>query len=556
MLRSLQVKNYVLIDSLDIEFPAGLVIITGQTGAGKSILLGAISLSLGAKADASMVGDSADNCVVEAVFDMAANPEAEELLEEAGLEKPEDNLLTIRRVLSKSGRSRSFINDEPVQVGILSRLSKYLIDIHSQNETAILSDAKFQLSLLDYYAGNGELLDQSSELFSKLRAEEKELTDLRQRLDNIDREKEFNETAYRKLVEANLSDGEMEELEDELKLLSNAEDIKSGLRHIQDLFSPEEGTPITSALKESQRLLDKVSSYIPNASKLSERMESARLELDDILAEVDDMESRVDVSESRLEAVEERIALIHSLLKRHDCSTEAELIAERDRLAGLVLDSDSLEVRVSDLEKAIAKDTKALDKICQSLHAARLSALDDFALSVHSTLTSLELPDSKFKVELSDAPLSASGKDKVAFLFSATGGALADVAKCASGGERSRIMLSLKAMMAKFTAMPAMIFDEIDTGVSGSAADSMGSVICDMGKDMQVFAITHLPQVAAKGDAHYLVSKENINGRGVTTIHRITGQDRIMEIARMLSGSSITPQAIENAKALLESSAL
>lgn len=552
MLKSLQVKNFVLIDSLEINFPAGLSIITGQTGAGKSILLGAISLVLGSKADASMVGESGDNCVVEAEFEMD-DESVRAAVEEEGLEWDGGNLV-VRRVLNRSGRSRSFINDEPVQVGVLSRISSHLIDIHSQHQTLLLSNKAYQLSMLDHYAGNTGLLDECREIYTRLNSRLRELSELKSQIDAVAQQSEYNEARFRQLDQAKLVDGELEELEAEQKRLANAEEIRQNLFEAEDLLSPgdEERRPIDSMLKDVARFLERAGKYLDGTSQIAERVESSRLELDDILSEIQSLSSSVDVAPDRLEKVEARMSLMYELMRKFGCSDIASLIAERERLSGLVFGSEALEERYHDLEKLIADDRARLEKVAGKLHESRSKSMVSFSNAIQDSVRSLEMEQAVFQVSLAETEMSASGKDGITFLFSASGRNPVDVSKCASGGEMSRIMLCLKAMMARYTNMPTMVFDEIDTGVSGSVADKMGSMICNMGADMQVFAITHLPQVAAKGDAHYLVSKSiSQDGKATTAINQLSGDDRVMELARMLSGSVITPEAIANAKSLI-----
>ncbi len=555
MLSRLQVKNYVLIDSLEIDFPEGLIIITGQTGAGKSILLGALSLVTGAKADASMVSDGADNCVVEAEFD-AVDDSIRDILEENEAEWDEGHLI-IRRVVNRSGRSRAFVNDSPVPVTVLQEISSRLIDIHSQHQTLLLSDRQFQLDILDHYAGNGRLRTECSAAWKEHAALKAELARLESQIARIASDRDYNEAQFRQLEAASLREGELAELEEEQKQLANAEEIKNGLCAVEELFtaasSSGEAMSLDASLKESMKVLSKLGRYVPAASALADRIESCRLELDDILSEVSDINSRTDMSESRLEEVEARMSLIYGLLKKHACADESELIALRDRLSDELFDSTRLEEQAEDLRNQIKKASAALTAVADSLHEARVAAAPAFASSIAESVRNMELQYAVFETEVLDAPLSALGRDTVQFRFSATGKNPVDVARCASGGEMSRIMLSLKAMMARYTSMPTMIFDEIDTGVSGSVADKMGTMICGMGENMQVFAITHLPQVAAKGNAHYLVSKEidPDTSKAVSTITRLTKEDRILEVARMLSGSVLTDAAIENAKSLL-----
>ncbi len=559
MLKELHIKNYVLIDSLDIEFPAGLVIITGQTGAGKSIILGALSLVLGSKADASVIGASGDTCVVEAVFEMKdSDGIMKAFLEENEIDyDSSDGELIIRRVLNASGRSRSFVNDSPAPLKVLSALSSRLIDIHSQHETMLLRDKAFQMSMLDRYADDGELLSACRRSWSELSAMRKELASVSETLAKMNAEQDYNQAQYSQLEAAALKDGELEDLEAEQKQLANAEEIKTSLYQIENYFNPasddgqEDRLSIDSMLKESSRLLDRISAFIPSAAALSGRIESSRLELDDVLSDISSMESGTDVSNERLQTVEERLSMLYDLLKKHSCANVGELIALRDKLAGELADTSVLESRRTALQKEIEAKDCELSDACAKLHDARAAAAPELAGEICSSIRSLELDRAIFEVVLQPGEPGPDGADSISFLFSSTGKAPVDVAKCASGGEMSRIMLCLKAMMARYTNMPSMIFDEIDTGVSGSVADKMGAMICSMGSYMQVFAITHLPQVAAKGNAHYIVEKSFDGDRAVTTIRRISGEERIMEVARILSGSRVTPEAVANAKSLL-----
>ncbi len=544
MLKSLQIRNYVLIDSLDVEFPEGLVIITGQTGAGKSILLGALSLLLGSRADSSVIGEGADNCVVEAVFGVPDGDHAlGRILEDQDLEAEEGELI-IRRVVSRSGRSRAFINDSPVGLQTLQAVSSFLVDIHSQHQTLLLSDHAFQLGLLDHYAGNEKALRECADSFRRLKAMEKEYSVLSGKLERMAQERDYVRSRWQRLDEAGLREGELEELEAEQKQLANAETIKENLCGAEQLMD-------ALPLKDVRKMLEKAGVYLPSVAALAERVESARTELNDILSEVSLVNSRTGVSQRRLEEVEGRMSQLYDLMNKYSVSSEAGLIAARDALSETLFDSDSLQERLEELGKEVESERSVLDGICRRLHDSRAASLDPFSMTVGESVRSLELERAVFKVELEETPASASGSDDVRFLFSATGGTPADLAKCASGGEMSRLMLCLKAMMARFVNMPTLIFDEIDSGVSGSAADKMGRMICSMGRDMQVIAITHLPQVAAKGDAHYLVEKEFFMDKAVTSIHRLDGGERVMEIARMLSGSHVSEAAIENARTLL-----
>ena len=561
MLKALHIKNYVLIDSLDIGFPAGLVIITGQTGAGKSILLGALSLVMGSRADSSVIGAAGDNCVVEAEFEVNdEDGSLRQYLDENEIDfDPVDGKgqLTIRRILNSNGRSRSFVNDSPAPLKVLSMLSSRLIDIHSQHETMLLRDKQFQMSMLDHFAGDSGLLQSCRTRWERLTGLKNDLDEVNANLSRTNAEKDYNQAQFERLDSAHLKDGELEELETEQKQLANAEEIKSSLYQVENYFSPsgddaqDDRMSIDSMLKDSSRILYKLSSYIPSVSALSERIESARLELDDVLSEVSDLESGTEISDERLQEVEERLSLLYDLLKKYSCTQVSELIELRDRLSESLADTSVLEARKSALEKEIGEAEKDLADACYDLHDARAKAVPSFSENICNSIRSLELDRAVFDVVLEPGKPGPDGSDTILFRFSSTGKSPVDVAKCASGGEMSRIMLCLKAMMARYTNMPSMIFDEIDTGVSGSVADKMGSMICSMGDYMQVFAITHLPQVAAKGDAHYIVTKEFDGDRAISSIRKISGEDRVMEVARILSGSRVTPEAIANAKSLL-----
>lgn len=547
MLQSLTVSNYILIDSLDTTFPEGLNILTGETGAGKSILLGALSLVLGAKADAGMVGPGGENCIVEAEFGMT--PQVRKILERADLPADGDCLI-LRRSVGRSGRSRSFANDEPVTLPILQELSAELVDIHSQHQTLELSQERFRMNALDLMAGALPLREECSALWSEILEKTRLLQELEERRDRAKADEEFNSARWERLRDAALVPGEMEELEAEENRLAHASEIKDSLCVAQNVLSPEDDGPSpTMLIREAIKQLEKAASFIPSVDELSKRLESARLEVEDIAAEVSSVNSRTEASPERLEQVQDRLSLLYSLLQKHGLKTVEELIEERDRLESLVSDAGSLSGQCETVSRELDILRNRHLELCNKLHEKRLAACEPFSNAVLETLRGLELDHAVFQVALEPAQAGASGCDQVQFLFSSAGRAPVDIAKAASGGELSRVMLSLKAVMAGYTKMPTLIFDEIDTGVSGSAADKMGSLVCRMGEKMQVFAITHLPQVAAKGTAHYLVSKEN----DVTSVRLLDSEGRVQELARMLSGSAVTPEAVANARALLKS---
>ena len=548
MIRSLHIENYVLIDSLDINLPEGLGIITGQTGAGKSILLGALSLLMGAKGDASQISEGAQNCIVEGEF--FAPEQLRSVLEEAEVEWDGGNLL-IRRVLNVSGRSRSFINDSPVSVQLLQEIASSLVDIHSQHQSLQLADKRFQMNVLDHYAGCAEDVAACRTAWLRIRDISRDLEEVCSRLSGLQAEREYNEAQFRQLEAARLRDGELEELEAEQKQLANAEAIKEAFSAAKAVLEPEEGMSVESAIRESERQLARLSQLVPGTSELSERLRSSRIELEDIVAEITGMDSRISLSQERLEQVEDRMGELYGLMQKHGCRTVAELISVREKYSAALFDSFSLEEKREKLEKDLAAARKEHSSLCEKIHAARAKAAPGLASGIQESLRYLELDRAVFTVGLSAAEASASGADAVEFAFSATGGTPADVAKCASGGEISRIMLSLKALMARYTGMPTMVFDEIDTGVSGSAADKMGQMICRMGENMQVLAITHLPQVAAKGSAHFVVEKSASGDASVSSVRRLSEEERVQEIARLLSGEQITPEAVANARILL-----
>ena len=543
MLRSLSISNYILIGSLETSFPEGLSIISGETGAGKSILLGALALVLGSKADSSMIGPEGDNCVVEAEFSIT--PAVRDVLLALDLPADREDIL-LRRVLSKSGRSRCFIDDEPVSTASLQELASHLVDIHSQHQTLMLRDQAFRQDVLDLYAGAAAERKACSEAREKVLRTRKQLESTKERLASAKKEEDYNRALWEKLDEAKLNPGELASLEAEQEQLSHAEELKEMLSTAEGILSSDENSP-SLELVQARKYLEKAGRYIPAMEPLVERLEAARVELEDIAAEVESANGKMDVSPERLEIVEERISLLYSLMRKHDVSSEEELIAVRDSLSSLVADASSLEEEVERLSKELDTALAAYEKAAGKLHDKRAKAAIPFAESIQKQLHALDLDHCAFQVELAPGEDSATGHDTVNFLFSSTGKNLQEVGKAASGGELSRVMLCLKACMARYRKMPTLVFDEIDSGVSGGTAHKMGALICSMGADMQIFAITHLPQVAAKGNAHYLVSKKDDR----TTMRRLSDEQRVMEIARMLSGAVITPEAVENAKSLL-----
>ncbi len=550
MLKKLTIQNYALIESLDIDFPGGLVIITGETGAGKSILLGALSLLLGGKSDVSVLKDTSRNCVVEGEFDICGCG-----VDLSGIydsDEVSDNIL-LRRVVAPSGRSRAFINDEPVSLDILSKISRRLVDVHAQHNHLLLTDKGYQLSVLDYFSESGELLENYRRIHSTLLKARTELEQMEKNMAAAEQEREYKEFQLAKLQEAALVEGELEELEQEQKQLANAEDIKGALYGSLDLLRPM-GSSIVQNFKEAVHLLRKCYTFVPDLEEVGKRLESCRIECKDIEQELEAMADSVTASPQRLEFVDERIALIEELMRRYSCTSVGGLIELREQLKSELDGALESQEHALEQKRLVERLSVERERAAEALSEKRREKSGELSEVLKGMIRELEMPYAEFEVEL--YPLenyTENGKDGIRFLFAANGGArLVEIAKVASGGELSRIMLCLKAMMAKYTGMPTMIFDEIDTGVSGSIADKMGQLIGKMGEDMQVFAITHLPQIAVKGDAHLLVYKEfDAQRQAHSNIRLLEGEERVREVARMLSGSQLSEAAIENAKYLL-----
>lgn len=548
MLKKLTIQNYALIGTLDMELPKGLVIITGETGAGKSILLGALGLLLGAKCDLSVLKDQSKNCVVEGEFDVSGCR-----LDLDDICGPAQEIV-LRRVISPSGRSRAFINDEPVSLGLLQEISGRLIDVHAQHQHLLLADKSYQLSVLDYFAGAGELLDKYREVNAALHKAEHLLKQMEEQVSANAKEEDYKRFQLARLEEAQLASGEMEELEIEHGQLANAEEIKGALGASLELLQPM-GTSIVQNLKDAAHLLGKCYTFVPELEGIVGRLESCRIECKDIEQELARLEEGVVVSPQRLECVEERIGQLEELLKRYGCSSIDELISQRDALKA---ELERAEHSADDLEgqhKRVAELQSEREAIAGQLTQMRSSRTAQLGSVLKESIRNLGMPHAEFAVELAQSDrYSETGRDDVKFMFAANGGSkLVEISKVASGGELSRIMLCLKELMANYTGMPTMIFDEIDTGVSGSIADKMGELIGRMGHNMQVIAITHLPQIAVKGETHLLVYKEfDSQMQAHTYLKRLNRDERIMEVARMLSGAQLSEAAIENAKFLLK----
>lgn len=555
MLKRLYISNFALIDSVEIEFPNGLIIISGETGAGKSILLGGLSLLLGGKSDSSSLLDKERNCIVEGTFSIENQPT---LLKEICTVLECDNLpgneLLVRRVISPNGRSRSFINDIPVQLAVLSQITLKLIDIHAQHATLRLNDKDYQMSVLDYYCGAEKELEAYREANGLLSKKYAELKEVKERAAANERNMDYISYRLEKLQEAALKEGELERLEEEQKQLSTAEEYKNDLCASIGMLSANADRSFVQNLKDISHLLNRHTDAHPKLAELSERFESIRIELKDLESDLQDEAERVVISPMRLQDVEERLNTLYSLMKKHGVNSIEELIEERDRLQNEIEISNNATQKIEEIETEVGALRKKREMCAEKLSAKRKSAVNKLGDVLQERIRRLEMQDAIFTVSLCPADdYDHNGKDKIEFLFSANKGiAPAPVQKAASGGELSRLMLCIKWLMAKYTGMPTMIFDEIDTGVSGRIADKMGALIDDMGRNMQIFSITHLPQIASKGNTHILVYKETDGGQTKSKLKILTSQERVMEIARMLSGEVLSEAAIENAKYLLK----
>jgi len=552
MLSSLTISNYILIDNLEIDFPEGLIIITGETGAGKSILIGALNLLLGSKADSAVIKDQSKNCIVEGTFKIDENPEITTLLNENSIDPA--NEIIIRRVISPNGKSRSFINDEPASLPFLKDISRKLIDIHAQHQQLLLSDSRFQLSVLDSFAGSGKILEEYQRKYLSLKELEKEKEDLASNIAKFEEESEYNRFQLDQLESAKLIEGELEEMEAEFKILSHAEEIKLSIDRMLMLLTPHD-TSFIQSLKEMAVISTKISANFPVINSISERIENSRIEIRDIEQELQVLSESVSVSPEKTAIMEERISMIYDLLQKHHVAKVEELIEIRESLKTKLLSSDNLNEKLSELKDKISGSRQDMESCADRLSSKRAGAVKRFSEAMTTRIRNLEMPHAVFDLLFEkEALYGVSGCDRVEFLFSANSNiAPKEISKAASGGELSRAMLSLKAIMAKGIGMPTMIFDEIDSGVSGSIADKMGNLIDELSQNMQIFAITHLPQIASKGNYHLLVHKEvNHLGNTESKIMKITADERIKEIARMLSGSELTSEAIENAKVFLK----
>ena len=550
MLRSLYIQNYALIEKLDISFGAGFSVITGETGAGKSIILGAIGLLLGQRAEVKAIRQGASKCVIEARFDISAYG-MEPFFEENELEYEEECIL--RREVYASGKSRAFINDTPASLVQMKELGEQLIDVHSQHQNLLLNKEGFQLNVLDILSHNDEQLSVYQSLYREWKQTQQDLADLIARAEQNKADEDYIRFQLEQLEEANLSAGEQEELEQETDTLSHAEEIKAGLFRVGQLLTSDEGG-LLAGLKESLNTMLGLQKVYSPATELAERLESTYIELKDVSQEVSSQEEDVEFNPERLEEVNDRLNLIYTLQQKHRVTTVEELLALTEEYAAKLAAITSYDERIGELTTLCDTLYNKVKKQAAVLTKARTGAAREVEKQMASRLVPLGMPNVRFQVEMGmRKEPGVHGEDTVNFLFSANkNGALQSISSVASGGEIARVMLSIKAMIAGAVKLPTIVFDEIDTGVSGEIADRMADIMQEMGEqDRQVISITHLPQIAARGCAHYKVYKQDNETDTNSHIRSLADEERVEEIAHMLSGATLTEAALNNAKALL-----
>lgn len=549
MLAKLFVQNYALIKELDVEFESGLTIITGETGAGKSILLGALSLILGTRADTTVLLDKNEKCVVEGTFGID-EVELGDFFVSNDLDF--EPVTTLRREINPAGKSRAFINDTPVTVNLLKELGDHLIDIHSQHQTLMLSDNSFQMNIIDSFAGTGKVKNEYRQTYASFRALKKEYAVLKEQADKNRSDLEYFQFQYNQLEEAKLSPGEQAELEAEQEFLEHAEEIKAALSGSERLLAEDEPS-ILSQLREVKSFIGKIRSYLPDVEELLKRTDSSLIELDDLAREIDKLSISMEADPLRLSLVNARLDSIYSLMQKHRVHNLEELINKKEEISNLIKSIAGSDERLAKLEALLEDQAKRLGLLSAEMSKMRKAILAEIESRITTTLRQLGMPNAKFRISLSGlSDFTASGTDQADFLFSANKQiAPENLAKTASGGELSRVMLSLKSLLTMTNNLPTIIFDEIDSGVSGEVADKVGQILSGMGKYMQVVNITHLPQVASRGTRHYHVYKDDTEDSTFTRVKLLSPEERILEVARLLSGSEVTETAIKNARELL-----
>lgn len=550
MLQSLAIENYALIDKLHITFSGGLSIITGETGAGKSILLGALSLILGQRADTSALKDDAKNCVVEGEFSIDGYGLAT-VFEENDIDYAP--VVTLRRIIVPGGKSRAFVNDVPVTLNVLKDLGERLIDIHSQHQNLILNSSVFQMAVLDAQAGNHERLQQYRKVFSAYKTTCAQLQALQDKADKSKADYDYLQFQYNELQAVQLKSGEQQELEEELKQLAHAEEIKLALAKSSALLQEDE-LSVDNLLRDAGQSLQRIAAVLPAAAALAERIASCRVELRDVAAEVASDNEKITTDPNRLTFVESRLNTIYALQQKHRVDSVEALLTLQEQLEKNIFAIENYDRQLAELQETSGRQRAQVKEWAAQLSQSRKEITPAVMQYITGMLRLLGMPHAVFTVSITGAEaFTATGNDTVQFLFSANKEITPqEISRVASGGEISRLMLCLKSLLVKSSGLPTIIFDEIDAGVSGEVADKMGSIIYGLSKNMQVINITHLPQIASKGNAHFVVYKElDAAGATATRMKLLRPDERIMEIAKMLSGQNITQAAIDNAKELL-----
>ena len=549
MITSLSIKNYALINDITVSFDTGLTTITGETGAGKSILLGALSLLLGKRADLTSVKNTDKKCVIEGVFALKKYA-LQDFFEQQDLDYEPTTI--IRREILPSGKSRAFVNDTPVVLNSLSALGKMLIDIHSQHQTLEVASEAFQFRLVDALANTSQELKTYTQHREEYLAQQKQLQQLKDNKADFEKELDYNTFLYEELKKANLKPGEQVALEEEFETLNNVETIFESLSNaIQRLQTEETGA--LDLLRDTQQNLQRIASFAESYKTMADRLQSVQIELDDIVTELETMSTQLEADPNRLEVVNTQLQQRYTLQKKHQVSSEEELIAIQTELEQKIDVASSVDEEIKKTQKALQHAEQLLEESAEELHAKRKAVLPKLKQQLETMLKDLGLPNAQFDLRLEDAEqYTAMGKDTLAFLFTANKGMpFGPLKKVASGGEMSRIMLVIKAILARHTQLPTIIFDEIDTGVSGEVARKMADILADMGNAMQVISITHLPQIAAKGKQHFKVYKQDIEGITTTQLTQLNAEERIVELAEMLGGEQKSDVAVAHAKELL-----
>ena len=551
MLKHLYIKNFTLIDELDIELYQGFSVITGETGAGKSIILGALGLLLGQRADSKAIKQGAEKCVIEAHFDLSRYGMTD-FFEENEIEYDAADCI-VRRELTASGKSRAFINDTPVQLSLLKELGEQLVDIHSQHQNLLLNKQDFQLNVVDIIAGDEKEQQLYQQAYTQYHATEKELSALKESIEQNRQNADFLQFQFEELTQANLAEGEQEELEQKSETMSHSEEIKSALYEADNALSAEQ-TGVVESLRTALSAIRQIEKVLPDASELVERLDSSYIELKDIAQEISSQMEHVDFDPAELDAINNRLDKLYDLEKKYHVETVEELIAKRDELKIQLGRIENSDEALAELQQKLATQLAQAQKAAEALTKLRTKAAKQIEKEMQGRLMPLGMPNVKFSIEMTQEPLNVSGQDKVAFLFSAnTSTPLQPISQVASGGEIARVMLSLKAMISGAVKLPTIIFDEIDTGVSGKTAEKMAEIMQEMGHhERQVISITHLPQIAALGSAHYKVEKEETAKGTISRMRKLSDDERVLEIAQMLSGSNVSEAAISNAKQLLK----